>query len=284
MPMHVPPGHHYSPIPSAADLRRVEPTDGPGPREIPGVDLREPQQWDLVRSLLGQYPEVADWLDSDRPRQFKLDNTWFFGSDAVFFALMLRHLQPRRLVEVGSGFSSALALDVSAAYLNNGICFTFIDPNTSRLQDLLGVEPTAATVVAAPVQDVALDVFDQLGHNDVLAIDSSHVMKAGSDVHHLLLHVLPRLQPGVVVHIHDIFHPFEYPRSWLATGTALNEAYALRAVLQSNDRVHVMLWNHFLQRFERQWFAQHMPLCLSAKSVTGGIWLRIGDDPGDPPR
>jgi predicted O-methyltransferase YrrM len=283
--LQVPPGHPYSPIPSDSDRARAVARSEQGRRRIPGVELRDDQQWALLAELRDDYPQTARWLGSGRPRRYALDNTWFTGSDAVCLALMLRRLRPRRLVEVGSGYSSALALDVDETFLDGRIRFTFIDPEVERLRSLLVAGDVAGAeargvVIESEVQDVPLAVFQELGDGDVLAIDSSHVARAGSDVTHLLFEVLPSLAPGVLIHVHDIFHPFEYPRRWLAAGTALNEAYALHALLQSNDRLALVLWNHYLIRFHRDWFAENLPLVLSAPFETGGIWLRVaGGDP-----
>ncbi|MFM2437944.1 MAG: hypothetical protein RLZ55_761 [Actinomycetota bacterium] len=276
--MHVPPGHHYSPLPSGADIARAPATGGPGPREIPGVDLHDEAQWRLLHQLLPLYPATSTWLTAGAGGHFTLDNTWFTGSDAVLYALMLQHVRPRRVVEVGAGYTSALAYDVVQRFWSpkSGVevDLTFIDPAAERVRELLPPDVLAGRLREQQVQDTPNDVFDALSSGDILMIDSSHVLKAGSDVHHLLLQVVPGLAPGVWVHLHDVFHPFEYPAGWLADGTALNEAYAVRALLQGNSSLRVMLWNHYLQRFAPGWFAEHMPLCLSAPFATGGIWLR----------
>lgn len=273
--LHVPPGHPYSPIPSSADIARAAPTTGPGRRDVPGIDLREAQQWALLARLLSAYHETAAWLLDDRTHRFTLDNTWFSGADAVLYALMLRDLSPQRVVEVGSGYSSALGLDVAESFLARPPEFTFVDPDVQRLRSLLSSADLNGRVMERPVQEVPLSAFTALAAGDVLAIDSSHVIRAGSDVQYLLYEVVPALAAGVVIHVHDIFHPFEYPREWLSGGTALNEAYAWRALLQHNSRLEVVLWNHYLMRFDREWFAEHMPLCLSAPFTTGGIWIRV---------
>ena len=274
--IHVPPGHPYSPLPSHRDVVRTPPIAGPGPREIAGIDLREDQQWRLVEELLPLYPGTADLLIDDGETYFRLDNTWFTGSDAVFLALMLQRHRPDRLVEVGSGWSTALALDVAHRNGLDTTHWTFVEPAPERLHEVVPAEALAGRLRAEQVQDTPDDVFATLGPGDFLTIDSSHVLKAGSDVSRLLLEVLPTLADGVIVHIHDIFHPFEYPASWLRAGVALNEAYAVRAVLQANARVRILVWNHYLQRFHRDWFSRNMPLCLSAPFVTGGLWLEIG--------
>ena len=103
-------------------------------------------------------------------------------------------------------------------------------------------------------------------------VDSTHVGKIGSDVNYLFNEILPSLQPGVVVHVHDIFYPFEYPRYWIEEGRAWNEAYMLRCFLQYNSAFNILLWNHFLAQFHSAYFQEHMPLCLA--NTGASIWLR----------
>lgn len=263
--LHVPPGHPYSPIPSAEDVARAAGTEGPGPLDIPGVDLREAAQWDLLAELLPWYESTAAWL---LQREDRLDNTWFAGADAVLYTLMLRRLRPARIVEVGCGYSSRLTVDAAEKWLPD-LDLTMIEPDPGRVLELIA-EPES--LIASPVQDVDPAIFDDA---DLVAIDSSHVMRAGSDVQHLLFTILPRLRSGTHIHVHDIFHPFEYPASWLRSGTALNEAYAWRALLQDSSRLHIVLWNHMLMRADRSWFESNMPLCLSAPFVTGGLWVEV---------
>ena len=122
------------------------------------------------------------------------------------------------------------------------------------------------------VQETDLDLFRGLAANDILFIDSTHVLKAGSDVARLLFEVLPCLAPGVVIHIHDIFWPFEYPSTWLEEGRAWNEVYAVRAFLQYNRCFSLMLFANCLFHRDRGWFERHAPTILS--NVGGSIWLR----------
>jgi hypothetical protein len=119
---------------------------------------------------------------------------------------------------------------------------------------------------------VGLDPFLALERNDILFIDSSHVVKIGSDVNFLLGEVLPRLRPGVYVHVHDIFYPFEYPEAWIAEGRVWGEAYALKAFLTFNATFEIVLFNTYLERFHREIFEREMPLCL--RNEGGSIWLR----------
>lgn len=270
--LHVPPGHHYSPIPSPADVdRAIARIRDAGP-SLPGIDLRVAEQLALLESWRQAYAEL-DLPTAPGTGRFYYGNTWFTYADAIGYALMLRHLRPRRVIEVGAGFSSALALDVSDRFLDPAPSFTFIDPDPQRLIDLVGQEQLGDRLISAAAQDVDPAVFAQLQAGDVLFVDSSHVLKAGSDVQFLFDEVLPLLPAGVHVHFHDVFYPFEYPVEWLRRGVAFTEAYAVRALLQGGGAFRVVLFNSYLMRFHRDWLSQHMPLMLSGDFPTGGIWL-----------
>ena len=146
-------------------------------------------------------------------------NPFFSYGDAIILYSMLRQRRPRRVVEAGSGFSSAVMLDTNERFCLKQMRMTFIDPYPERLLALLVEEDLTRQheVIADAVQGVSFEKFAELGANDLLFIDSSHVAKAGSDVVHLVTSVLPRLRKGVIVHFHDVFWPFRQPRrvdSW----------------------------------------------------------------------
>ncbi len=128
------------------------------------------------------------------------------------------------------------------------------------------------TILEKGVQDVPLSVFECLEANDILFIDSTHVCKTGSDVNYLFFEVLPRLKPGVVVHVHDIFHPFEYPKRWVMEGRAWNEVYLLRAFLQFNSAFKVLLFANYLSTFHRESLVAALPMCQG--NFGGNIWLQ----------
>jgi hypothetical protein len=119
---------------------------------------------------------------------------------------------------------------------------------------------------------VPVETFSGLGPGDILFIDSSHVSKYESDVNYLIFKVFPALKSGVIVHIHDIFYPFEYPMQWLLEGRAWNEAYLVRAFLQSNAKWEIFLFADFAGKKFREYLAEHMPLCL--KNTGGSLWIR----------
>src|SRR5262249_30901378 len=148
-------------------------------------------------------------------------NEWFGYADALVLYGMIRYLRPRRVIEVGSGFSSAVMLDTNDLFCGGRVALTFVEPYPDRLFSLLrGSDRDKHTVIARPVQDVDLSLFQALSDNDILFVDSSHVSKVGSDVNHLIFQILPALADNVVVHFHDIFYPFEYPKDWVYEGRA----------------------------------------------------------------
>lgn len=273
LPLHVHPGHHYSPLPSREDVERAERRTR-DTTLLPGIDLRVEAQFLLLEGLTSGY---GDLTFGERPgsHRFGYDNTWFTYADAILMALMVRRAQPRRIIEVGSGHSSALLLDVNDQFLGGCALVTFIEPDATRLREILSEEDLNGRLIDAPVQDVPLSFFDDLAEGDILAIDSSHVVKAGSDAQHLYDDVLPRLRPGVLIHIHDIFFPFEYPTDWLVTGCALNEAYALRSLLQFSTAYQIELFTDYLLTFHHEWMAEHLPLTVRRPFRTGGIWLSM---------
>ena len=271
--LHVPPGHYYSPIPAPEDIERARVRRDELPRTLPGIDLRDDAQRALLAELAPLYAELPFEEEPGRYR-FGYDNTWFTDADAVFLALMVRWSRPQRVIEVGCGYSSALILDAQDLWLEGSAELMFIDPHPARLQSLAREGDLTGQLVAGSVHEVPLDAFGALSRGDILAIDSSHVLKAGSDVHYLLSEVFPALQPGVLVHVHDIFYPFEYPGEWLHAGVAFTEAYALRLLLQDSDAFRIELFTDYVLHFHREIVERDFPQAAHPRFPSGGLWLR----------
>ena len=267
-----PPGHFYSPLPSRDEVAAVFARGGFGP-PFPGVDLNETGQVARLERFARFYAEQPYPEKEVKGRRFFLDNPSYGHFDAIMLWAMLREAQPKRIIEVGSGFSSAAMLD---ARDHGGIGspeFTFIDPDMARLRPLLRAgDEGRVTLIENIVQDVPLETFAALEENDVLFIDSSHVSKIGSDVNRLFFEVLPILAPGVIIHIHDVAGNLEYPREWLDEGRAWNEQYLLRAFLMNNPCYRIELFTGWLFNTRHAWFREHMPLC--ARGGGGQMWLR----------
>lgn len=269
-----PPGHFYSPIVSVEEIIRDKPQIfGPFPRVIPGIDLHEREQLDLLdlfESLYDSIPFTATKTDGAR---YYYENDAYSYSDAIFLHCMIRHLKPSRIVEVGSGFSSCVTLDTNEKFFENSIATTFIDPYPELLNSLLTrSDRERVTIIPKRLQDVDISVFSALQANDILFIDSTHVSKTNSDVNRAFFELLPSLAPGVHIHIHDVFYPFEYPESWVLEGRSWNELYLLRAFLQYNPSFKIVFMNTFLQHFHEARIRERMPLCF--RNSGASIWLR----------
>lgn len=216
----VPPGHFYSPIPSLDDVRRHEQRlFAEPPRELPGIVLNEAKQLELLDRLKPYYDEQPFPEQRTDGRRYFFENPAYSYSDAIFLHCMIRHARPHRIIEVGSGYSSCVTLDTNELHFENRIACTFVEPYPELLWTLLRPDDRAGIeVLVTPLQDVDLARFRALEANDILFIDSTHVAKIGSDVNYLFAEILPALRPGVYVHFHDIFYPFEYPKEWVYEG------------------------------------------------------------------
>ena len=274
------PGHFYSPIPSLEEVRRREGSIfGPPPWELPGIDLNKEEQLAVLDEAERLYPELPFGKDGGEapPTRFTFANKNYTWGDAIFLYCMLRRIRPRRIIEVGSGGSSCAMLDVNDLFFDGAIECAFIDPEPELLREL--VRPgdlERHRMIEKIVQEVNMETFDALEAGDVLFIDSTHVAKVGGDVNHLIFSVLPRLKPGVFIHFHDVFYPFEYPKKWIYKGMAWNEAYLLRAFLQYNPDYRIVCFYDYLATFHRERLRQTMPLCLNHDGAN--LWLRKGGE------
>lgn len=268
------PGHFYSPIPALEEVHQDAPRIFDfSLRDLPGIDLNVTGQLELLAQIEPFYPEQPFSDEAAPGLRYYFRNGFFGYADAVFLFCLMRWARPRRIIEVGSGFTSFVMLDTNERFFDNQIRFTFIEPYDERLRSRLTERDLAVTeIIARRVQDVELTRFDELQANDILFIDSSHVSKVGSDVNRILFEILPRLTPGVLVHFHDVFYPFEYPRSWIEDGRAWNEDYLLRAFLQFNSAFKIRIWDQFLAMFHADRLKETMPLCL--KNPGGSLWLQ----------
>lgn len=270
----VPPGHYHSPIPDPGEvLDQSEALFDTPRREIPGVDLDEESQLELFHALRAFYGEEGFPDEAEPDRRYHAGNTFFGYGDAFVLYGMMRLFQPRRIIEVGSGFSSAVMLDTDERHLGRSVRYTFVEPHPERLHSLLRPEDhSRVQILEQRVQEVDVELFDELGSGDILFIDSSHVAKTASDVNHLFFHVLPRLSPGVLVHVHDVPHPFEYPRDWVEEGRAWNEVYLLRAFLQYNSAFRIRLHATFLATLNGDLAREWMPRCM--EDLGSSLWMQ----------
>jgi hypothetical protein len=278
----VPPGHFYSPIPDVKDLRARESQIFSWDREVLDVDLDEAAQWRLLQQFAELYPSIPFTSDGGTHLRYCYENPGYSYADAIVLHCMIRLLRPRRIVEIGCGYSSAATLDTNEHFFDGSIDITFIEPFPDVLLSLLrDGDEEAVHLIRTPVQDVPSSVFEALEANDILFVDSTHVSKINSDVNHIFFEILPRLKAGVSIHFHDIFYPFEYPKDWVYEGRAWQEAYLLRAFLQNNDAFRLIYFQSLMMHRHHEFFAAKMPLCL--KNAGGNIWIQKVAPPSGSP-
>lgn len=270
------PGHYYSAIPDKqTGLDSTTRAQNPDIK-INGIRLNDEAQLSLLDELI-PFMKASTFRNEEKNAQHRFFNkNGIYGfSDALVLESMIRHLKPKRIIEVGSGFSSALMLDVNEKYFDNKIDLEFIEPYPERLYGLLSEQDKKRVVLRIQgVQYMDLNVFRSLGDKDILFIDSTHVAKTGSDLLYLFFEVLPVLQSGVFIHFHDIFNNFEYLPDhfhW-APGFAWNENYFLRSFLMYNEQYEVVLFSHYLDSKYKNRILEKMP---DYPALTGGqFWMK----------
>jgi hypothetical protein len=234
-----------SPIP---EIDRLAPSLWNDPPDMPGVDLRLEASLEFIRETLGSF--IADYAPPDDPpgtaHGYHRYNPMYPLVDGEILYAMVCHFRPSRIIELGAGFSTLVISDAVARLGRDGIDVVrsvydpFPSPSTQR---------ASVSVSAVRAEDVPLEVFATLGDGDMLIIDTTHTVKAGGDVNRLLLEVLPAIAPGVIVHIHDFFRPYEYPRRFMAENALYwQEQYLAQAFLACNDAFEVLAANYALGR------------------------------------
>lgn len=271
IPIFVPPGHFYSPVVDPALLPKDR-LANLGDR-IEGIAIDRSQMVLFWEQLL---PAIKSHPFSDLPqdgRRYGFENPAFQWADALVLHAMIRTFKPKRVVEIGSGWSSACAVDTIEMFLPGCCEITMADPYPELAMDLVGGYRGPHRFLKVKLQDMALDEFLALERDDILFVDSTHVLSTGSDVHRMLFDVLPVLKPGVLVHFHDVFWPFDYPDVWVRTeNRSWNEAYALRAFLTGNQGWRILWMADYFQKFEG---TRLLADCPEMTRVTGGsLWLR----------
>lgn len=266
-------GHFYSPIVSKVDLDTYEANLWPNnlPEMVQGLELQSERQKELLDDLSKHYDDLPFTAEKSNKNRYCYNNGTYSYTDGIVLHSIIRHFKPNRIIEVGSGYSSAVMLDTRELFAPE-IDLTFIEPYPELLYSLFkDNDREHCTVFDSRVQSVDLEEFKKLRANDILFIDSSHVSKTGSDVNYELFEILPVLASGVLIHIHDMFFPFEYPKDWVYEGRNWNEIYLIRAFLSYNQDFEILLFSHYMHTMHESAF-EKMPL--TYKNTGGNLWLR----------
>jgi peptidoglycan/LPS O-acetylase OafA/YrhL/predicted O-methyltransferase YrrM len=261
-------GHFYSPMYETqavvANRALIWPDD---PRPTLDIDWQDKKQLDLCSRIFAvQEPLPLRREPSEDPTEYWCDNDQYPPLDAWILSAMLRHLRPGRMVEIGSGFSSLVTARINREEFANSMHFTCIEPYP---RDFLTAGVDGISELREElIQDSPLDLFTTLGNNDILFVDTSHTVKTGGDVTWIFHEIIPRLQAGVVVHVHDFFLPREYPEQWVMEGRGWNETYLVRSFLSYNDSFEVV--------WATQYMLDHHPDAISRAFRPGDSLYRGG--------
>ncbi|MBI3986672.1 MAG: class I SAM-dependent methyltransferase [Lentisphaerae bacterium] len=279
----------YSPLPDLQDLEERKIYERRS--ELGGVAFRSDAQAAFLKELGEKFGRECDWPVEKIADEhaFHLDNGCFSYGCAAGTHCMIRHWKPRRVIEIGSGYSSRL---IAAALRQNAgegapvADYTIVDPFMSPST---GTLPGLTKAVGQPVERLAPAFFDALRAGDVLFVDSGHTVRIGGDVNFLILDVLPRLAPGVVIHFHDISLPREYPKVYYtnpAFRVFWTEAYLLQAFLAFNSEFEVLLALHHLMTDRAEEFRAAFPPYRPDRhwGISSSFWIRRKPGPPGVPR
>jgi len=237
--------HYYSPIVTLAQAEEVY--SSKRSYEAACRHHLNERQWELMSRLLDYRHELEGLPRDDDGTGFYWNNPMFPPLDALAYYGLICDLKPSRIIEIGSGFSTMLAL--KAARHSTSTRITCIEPYPSALLRSVAHD---ITLVPEPVEKVGYDLYKQLAPGDILFVDTTHTVKIGSDVNMIVLDILPLVPAGVWIHFHDIFLPFEYPASWIKEiGIQWNEQYLIAALLASSSIYEAKLMNYWISETYR---------------------------------
>ncbi len=269
-----PAGHYYSTVVSLEDIRirQNEIWKNPFDNDMEGIDQRVKEQLKLIKAFSKYYPEIPFQAQRTESLRYNFENSYYSYNDGIILYSIIRHFKPKNIIEIGSGYSSALMLDTNELFFKGQIQLTFIEPYTSDRLDVLikNTDRKNTKIIQKEVQKVPLEIFRNLKQGDILFIDSTHSVKTGSDVNYILFEILPILKDGVLIHFHDIFFPFEYPKKWVLDGFGWNETYFLKAFLMYNKEFSILFFSDYLHLFYKESF-KNMPL--TYKSTGSNLWI-----------
>lgn len=268
-----PPGHFYSPIVSVEDIKIRERNIWEYDSDlIYDIDLKVTEQLNLLKMFERYYTQIPFKENKQEGLRYYFKNDYYSYTDGIILYSFIRHFNPKQIIEIGSGYSSALMLDTNECFCNNNISLTFIEPLPDRLKSLIKESDDGnCIIIEKPVQDVQVNIFSNLDDGDILFIDSSHVSKTGSDVNYLLFNIIPKLKKGVIIHFHDIFYPFEYTKEWVFGGRNWNEVYLLKAFLMNNNQYEILFFSHYMHQKYTEVF-KNMPLVYN--DLGCNLWIR----------
>jgi cephalosporin hydroxylase len=274
--LHIMPVHYYTPIP---DVNKLSPKIWEPRKAITKINIDLNKSLEFLENLLSKYYSEYQIFSYKKQsdKEFYLGNAAYGSGDAEVLYSMIRELKPKKIIEIGAGYSTLL---IAKAISKN------LHENSDSITEFISIEPYPPSYLQPPpnecskflsseLQEVPLTEFESLKQNDILFIDSSHVVNINSDVVYEYLEILPCLKSGVLIHIHDIFLPNEYPQDWLQESRFFwNEQYLLHAFLLFNREFEVIIPLNLLAQEYRENIEKIIPSCKKYSARPSSLWLR----------
>ena len=261
--------HYYEPL---FDYRKLPSANK---KKANYLDFRDSEQLILLSKLNYGAELQKIPLTGTSNLKYYYQNGSFPTGDAELYYSIIRKFKPNKILEVGSGFSTLMAIEAieknkkeDPLYKHKLIC---IEPYEMPQLEKLNIE-----LIRNKVEDIGEEYFHQLEKGDILFIDSSHIIRPGGDVNYLILKILPVLQPGVWVHFHDIFTPYEYPEAWLREEYRMwNEQFLLEAFLLGNNSYEIIISLNYLKHKYWDEVSKSLPMLgLDKSREPGSFWIR----------
>ena len=266
--------HYYSPLINPRKHLRYSLRDD---RPLPGIDFNTEKQLKLLNEF--RYPEELLEFPADKPagddKIFYFNNGWFDKGDAEILYSLIRYFKPGRIIEIGSGNSTLMAMNAIHKNKKENASYdcevTCIEPFEQSWLEKLNVK-----VIRKRVEELDVSLFDPLAANDFLFIDSSHMVRPQGDVLFEILTLLPRVKKNVIIHVHDIFTPKDYPDEWIIGGHSFwNEQYVLEAFLSNNKDFEILLSLNYLFHHYKDSLNKACPMLAKNPAMEPrSIWLR----------
>ena len=268
-----PSGHYYSAVPSALDIEETlcQKESDEKKLSFSAIELNLAKQLENLTEFENLSNKLKFSFDKTQEDLYYLNNIWFHPYDAYVLSGIINKYKPSKIIEIGSGFSTGLMLDINRKNFNNQIKITCIEPNPERLKEVISSRINDINIYEKRLQDIDLSIFDELEQNDLLFIDSSHVVKMNSDVIKIFFEILPKLNKNVIIHFHDIFNNFSYPKEWIVQRRCWNEAYLLRAFLMYNNNFKIEFFSDFIRAYLKE---NNKTSKLPIEKGSGSIYLR----------
>lgn len=283
--LHILPVHYYSPVP---DLRQVA-LDDRTPRFAGASAAELDAALEELSGIVASYGDDLNRIAGRPPfvrgrdtfTEFRFGVAPYSTVEAELLYGFIRSRRPGRIIEIGCGHTTLLMSEAIRACSPDGYAPDYICIEPYRPPYLRDLPPEVSRFHDGKLQSAPLDIFESLGPGDLLFIDSSHVVSYGSDTVYEILEILPNIKPGVLVHFHDIFIPYDYPTDWIRESRFFwTEQYMLSALLQGGTRFRIRFPLHQLYRERREALQALFPLLEDPRHRPGAFWIEAGEAPG----